>query len=220
MVRTLKCATLASLCVVLLGCPSLLKKQGDDAGGGTDSGPAATATAPQAAAPTAASNDGDVTHYPDQTPGNNETLTVRTMVAARTEASSTGGKLVAELKVATQATKLADHEGFDLVTFTDPTNPSNKLEGWVHATAFGAVPTPVHVDGGAVPTTTDGGSTPSCKPQPLDLKKNANGTCNAGYGACGAMCRMTCKADADCCLATVHCTGGYCLGPGAAPCGH
>ncbi|HTQ42151.1 MAG TPA: hypothetical protein VMI75_05280 [Polyangiaceae bacterium] len=219
MVRTLKAATLASLCVVLFGCPSLLKKQGDDAGG-TDSGPAATASTPEAAAPTAASNDGDITHYPDQNPGNNETLNVRTMVAARTEASTTGGKLVTELKPGMQATKLADHEGFDLVTFTDPSNPSNKLEGWVHATAFGAIPTPVHVDGGVVPTVTDGGAPPACKPQPLDLKKNANGSCNAGYAACGAMCRMTCKADADCCLATAHCTGGYCLGPGAAPCGH
>jgi len=217
MVRTLKCATLASLCVVLLGCPSLLKKQGEDAGG-ADAAPSASAPV-EAAAPTAASNDADVTHYPDQNPGNNETLTVRVMVAARTEASTTGGKLVTELKPGIQTSKLADHEGFDLVTFTDPSNPSNKLEGWVHATAFGAV-APVHVDGGATPTTTDGGSAPACKPQPLDLKKNANGSCNAGYSACGAMCRMTCKADADCCLATAHCTGGFCLGPGATPCGH
>jgi len=78
----------------------------------------------------------------------------------------------------------------------------------------------VHVDGGTTPVSTDGGSAPACKPQPLDLKKNANGTCNAGYAVCGAMCRMSCKADADCCLATAHCTGGYCLGPGATPCGH
>jgi len=217
MVRTLKGATLASLCVLLLGCPSLLKKQGEDAGG-SDAGPAASTPVEAAAAPVAASNDGDVTHYPDQAPGNNETLTTRMMAAARTEASNTGGKLVTELKAGMQAQKLADHEGFDLVTFTDPTNPSNKLEGWVHATAFGAVP--VHVDGGTTPVSTDGGSAPACKPQPLDLKKNANGTCNAGYAVCGAMCRMSCKADADCCLATAHCTGGYCLGPGATPCGH
>lgn len=200
---------------VLLGCP--LKKPGE----ATDAAPEASASAiVEAAAPTA-SNDGDVTHYPDQTAGNNETLTTRVMAAARTEASTTGGKLVAELRVGTQTTKLADHEGFDLVTFTDPKDGSLK-EGWVHATSFGAVPTPVHVvDGGTTPpATTDGGATPTCKPQPLDIKKNANGTCSAGYAACGAMCRMSCKADADCCLATAHCQGGFCLGPGASPCGH
>jgi hypothetical protein len=219
MVRTLKCATLASLCVVLLGCPSLLKKQGED-GGGTDSGPAASASAAEAAAPTAASNDADVTHYPGQNPGNNETLNVRTMVAARTEASTTGGKLVTELKPGMQTTKLADHEGFDLVTFTDPSNPSNKLEGWVHATAFGAIPV-VHVDGGVV--TTDGGSTPvavdagACKP--LDLKKSGN-ACAAGYTTCGAACRLQCSKDADCCISGAVCQAGTCLGKGAAPCAH
>jgi hypothetical protein len=56
--------------------------------------------------------------------------------------------------------------------------------------------------------------------RPLDEKKNANGTCNAGYASCGAMCRLTCKADGDCGLATAHCTGGFCLGPGAQPCAH
>ncbi len=220
MVRTWQWAIVSSLSVVLLGCPSLLKKHQADDGGG-DGGPAASASAGPEASVAVASNDSDVTHYPDQSPANNETLTVRMMVAARTEASAAGGKLVAELKAGTQAQKLADHEGFDLVVFPDPKDPTSKLEGWVHATAFGVAPTPVHVDGGTTPpATTDGGSTPACKPQPLDLKKNANGTCNPGYSACGAMCRMTCKADADCCLATAHCQGGFCLGPGATPCGH
>jgi hypothetical protein len=212
MVRTLKCATLASLCVVLLGCPSLLKKQGEDAGGG-DAGPAASASAAEAAAPTAASNDAEVTHYPDQAAGNNETLTTHVMVAARTEASTTGGKLVTELKPGTATQKLADHEGFDLVTFADPTNPSNKLEGWVHATAFGAAPV-VHGDGGATPVAVDAGA---CKP--LDLKKSGT-ACPAGYAACGVACRLQCSKDADCCIAGATCSGGTCLGKGATPCAH
>lgn len=222
MLRTWHWAIVASLSVALLGCPNLLKKKGEDAG--EDAGPAASASAEAAAPNAAGSNDSEVTHYPGQNAGNNETLTTRMMVAARTEASTTGGKLVAELRAGTQTQKLADHEGFDLVVFPDPKDATNKLEGWVHATAFGAI-APVHVvDGGTTPpapAATDGGSgPPACKPQPLDIKKNANGSCNAGYASCGAMCRLSCKADADCCLSTAHCQGGYCLGPGASPCAH
>jgi hypothetical protein len=168
----------------------------------------------EAAAPVAA-NDGDVTHYPDQAPGNNETLTTHVQVAARTEASSTGGKLVAELRSGTQAQKLADHEGFDLVVFPDPSNASQKLEGWVHATAFGGVAPPhVITDGGATPAAVDAGA---CKP--LDAKKSGT-ACPAGYSACGAACRLTCSKDADCCFAGAVCQGGQCLGKGAAPCAH
>jgi hypothetical protein len=219
MLRTWQWAIVSSLSVALLGCPGLLKKKGEDAG--EDAGPAASASAEAAAPVAVASNDSDVTHYPDQAAANNETLTTRMMAAARTEASATGGKLVAELKAGTQATKLADHEGFDLVVFPDPKDATNKLEGWVHGAAFGWAPPPHVTDGGTTPpATTEGGAPPACKPQPLDIKKNANGTCNAGYASCGAMCRMSCKADADCCLSTAHCQGGYCLGPGASPCGH
>lgn len=197
-----------STSVLLLGCPSLLKKKGQDAG--ADGAAEASASASADAGPVAvASNDSDVTHYPDQTPASNETLTAHVMTPARTEATN-AGKVVAELHPGTECQKLADHEGFDLVVFPDPKDATQKLEGWVYHTAFGWVPPPVHV--------ADGG-TPACTPKPLDLKKNANGSCNPGYGACGAMCRATCKADADCCLATAHCQGGFCLGPGAQACG-
>ena len=195
--------------MVLLGCP--FKKPGDN----VDAGPAASASAIVEAgppAPAGPTNDSEVTHYPDQTPANNETLTTRMNSTARTEASSTGGKVVGTIKAGTATTKLADHEGFDLVTYPDPNNAGQTLEGWVNHVDFGAS------GPGPAPTHSGGAPTP-CKPQPLDEKKNANGSCNAGYAACGAMCRMACKADADCCLSTAHCTGGYCLGPGAAPCG-
>ena len=217
MLRTLQWATLLSLCVVLLGCPSLLKKQGEDAG--ADGGPAASASVEAAAPNAVASNDADVTHYPDQNPGNNETLTTRMMVAARTEASTTGGKLVTELKAGTQTQKLADHEGFDLVVFPDPKDATSKLEGWVHGTAFGAF-VPVHVDGGTTPpAATDGGSAPACKPPALDVHQ-VNGACGAGYAKCGAMCRFACKTDTDCCTAGVTCQGGVCVGAGHAACAH
>lgn len=205
-----------SMSLLLLGCPSLLKKKGED--GGADGSTEAGASASAEAGPVAvASNDSDVTHYPDQTPANNETLTTHITAAARTEASN-AGKLVADVRPGTECQKLADHEGFDLVVFPDPKDATQKLEGWVFHTAFGWV-APVHpADAGAPPAVADGGSAPACTPKPLDLKKNANGSCNPGYASCGAMCRATCKADADCCLATAHCQGGYCLGPGAQPC--
>lgn len=215
MLRTWRWALVWSTSFALLGCP-LMKKPGENA----DGGPAASASALVEAGPPAAAgptNDSEVTHYPDQAAGNNETLTTRMTATARTEASSTGGKVVTTLKPGTATQKMADHEGFELVTFPDPSNAGQTLEGWVNHLDFGAAaPAPTHVDGGSAPPS----PTPACKPQPLDVKKNANGSCNAGYASCGAMCRMSCKADADCCLSTAHCTGGYCLGPGASPCGH
>jgi hypothetical protein len=77
--------------------------------------------------------------------------------------------------------------------------------------ATGKPPTPA-------PAAADAGVPP--KPsKPLDVKQEA-GKCPAGYSVCGIACRLTCKADADCGLATAHCQGGFCLGPGAVPCAH
>lgn len=71
----------------------------------------------------------------------------------------------------------------------------------------GAAP---HVDAGA----------PAKPARPLDVKAGADGKCASGYARCAAICRLTCKTDADCGLSTAHCQGGFCLGPGAQPCGH
>jgi hypothetical protein len=71
-------------------------------------------------------------------------------------------------------------------------------------------------DGGAPPTppvVKDAGPA-----KLLDVKKNKDGSCPTGYGACGAACRLSCKGDSECGVASAHCTGGFCLGPGAAPC--
>jgi hypothetical protein len=40
----------------------------------------------------------------------------------------------------TEAQRLADHDGFDLVVFPDPGDPSRTLEGWVEQNALIAVP--------------------------------------------------------------------------------
>lgn len=191
----------------------MLKKKGEDAGNDAG-GPAASASAAEAGpAAITPSNDSEVTHYPDQAAANDEALTTHVTAAARTEASMTGGKLVAELHPGTQAQKLADHEGFDLVTFPDPKDATQKLEGWVHASAFGyAPPGPTHAaDGGGAPPA-------ACTPKPLDLPQR-NGACSAGYGKCSAGCRLECKTAADCCATGASCQGGMCLGPGKKPCG-
>ncbi len=204
----------SAMAVVLLGCP---KKPGAGDAGAGDAAPATASSAVEAAAPvvTAGANDADVTKYPDQNADNMEALTTRMEAHARTETGATGGKLVASLKPGTSAQRMADHEGYDLVLFADPSDATKMLEGWVAQSAFGTIP---H----AVTVVTDGGVpvTPPKPSKPLDVKKGANGTCPGGYSTCGAMCRATCSTDADCGLATAKCTGGQCLGPGASPCAH
>jgi hypothetical protein len=76
-----------------------------------------------------------------------------------------------------------------------------------------------------------GAATKFCEPQagapdaggaaapskPLDWKPE-KGQCPAGYGTCGAMCRLECTKDADCGGGGAHCQGGFCIGPGKLPC--
>ncbi|HEX3344017.1 MAG TPA: hypothetical protein VHS09_05560 [Polyangiaceae bacterium] len=70
----------------------------------------------------------------------------------------------------------------------------------------------------AVPTAPT--AAPTARPtRPLDVKQQG-GACPGGYARCGAMCRAQCGRDADCGLASAHCQGGFCLGPGASPCGN
>jgi hypothetical protein len=68
-----------------------------------------------------------------------------------------------------------------------------------------------------VPSLPEAGPAP--KPsRPLDVKQQG-GACPGGYARCSALCRLQCGKDADCGLATAHCQAGFCLGPGAQPCG-
>jgi len=207
----------SAMAVVLLGCP---KKPGAGDAGAGDAAPSTASSAVEAAAPapTAGANDADVTKYAGQNADNMEALTTRMEAHARTETGATGGKLVASLKPGTSAQRMADHEGYDLVLFADPADATRMLEGWVVQSAFGTLPHYVVTDGGTVPVVVaDAGPKPS---KPLDVKKSATGTCPGGYASCGAMCRATCAADADCGLATAKCSAGFCMGPGASPCAH
>ena len=68
-----------------------------------------------------------------------------------------------------------------------------------------------------VPSLPEAGPAPRPS-RPLDVKQQA-GACPGGYAKCGVLCRLQCGRDADCGLASAHCQGGFCLGPGAQPCG-
>jgi hypothetical protein len=200
---------------------SLLKKPGaGDAG--EDAGSAAVT--PEAAPPGEAVNASEMTRYPDEKPVDHAPLTVAEQSANLRTQAGTAGDLVVVLKKGTEVQKLAEHGGFYLVLADDPKESSRKLMGWVSENAFEigpsrrAEPEP-HGDGGVAPHVADAGTKPAPGPaKPLDVHKEANGGCPAGYAACGAVCRLTCKADGDCGVGTAHCTGGFCLGPGAVPC--
>lgn len=210
----------AAAALLVGGCK---KKPVEVEAGPDDAEVAVAAPVEAAAAPATASNDGDVTKYPGQN-ADTDTLTARLNASARTEASATGGKLVATVKAGTQVHRLADHEGYNLVTFPDPSDGTKLLEGWVAHTAFGSTNV-LHLDGGMVfgdgggaVIVSDAAAPPAQRTTPLDVKKSATGTCPGGYASCGAMCRATCKTDPDCQMAAAHCSAGFCLGPGATPC--
>lgn len=89
-----------------------------------------------------------------------------------------------------------------------------------HAKSADAGPTPAAVaDAGKTSATPapDAGA-PGAPGKRLDVKE-IGGRCPPGYQTCGAMCRLSCSKDSDCGLATAHCKGGFCMGPGAQPCG-
>jgi hypothetical protein len=108
---------------------------------GTEAAAPSASVVHEAGSPEAgAANQDEVTHYPDQHVDARETVRARWGAWARTEASVTGGKVVHEIRAGIEAQRLADHDGFDLVVFPDPGDPSRTLEGWVEQNALIAVP--------------------------------------------------------------------------------
>jgi len=206
MIRTWRWLAVSSVACILLGCPP--KKAGNDAGA---DGAAASAVPEAAPAPVAA-NDADVTKYPDQNNDNMAALTSHMLVHARTEASNTGGKLVGQIKAGQAVDEVADHEGFDLVVFPDPSDATRKLEGWAPHTAFTAQAIRVG-DGGipVVPVTADAGPGPG--PAPVagySCVKQTAGACPPPYTVSGAVCRLSCSAPTDCKGPNPKCNTGKC----------
>ncbi len=220
MVRAWGWFALAAMASGVMAC-SLLKKPGAGASDGGEEAGVASGAVPEAGPPGEAVNASEMTRYPDEKPVDHAPLTVESSASLRTQAGS-GGDLVVVLKKGTEVEKLADHESSYLVLADDPKDATRKLEGWVAESAFGAAP-----HGRAEPeppphfVVADAGPKPPSPPpgpaKPLDVHKT-NGTCPPGYASCAAVCRLTCKIEAECGIATAKCTGGFCVGPGAVPC--
>jgi hypothetical protein len=214
----------AWVALALVGCPKKPPIPDDtqaDSDADTDA-PAAAPAAPTPTAPAVAANEAQVTHYPDQNPDMREPMTTHVATSARSEASSVNGHLIAQLRAGVEADKLADHDGFDLVLFSDPQDATRKIEGWVPQGVFigvvrrgdaGPLPPAIPHDAGPRPPA------PAGPAFPLDVKKSG-GACPAGYAACSAICRHTCRSAADCGPSGAQCSAGFCLGPGAVPCAH
>jgi hypothetical protein len=196
----------------LLGCP-----QGDpakpDAGPAPAPFPRAARPAPTEAGPLAV-NDFEIQRYPDEKPINHVLGTTHVFESdARTQASATLGTVVAKLSPGTPVDEISERSGWMLVVFIDPKDPteSRREMGWLADSDF-IVPGMRRVDAGPAPT-----AAPPRAARPLDVKQE-HGACPGGYGPCGAMCRLECRADPDCVVTGARCYAGYCLAPGAMPC--
>jgi hypothetical protein len=206
----------SSMACGLLACPH----KGGTADGGLEDGAVASAVV-EAGPPPLAANESAVTRYPDETPVNHLPLKTRWATStARTQGSASGGDVVAVLKAGTEVEKIADRQSFYLVLFTDPSEPSRTEMGWVGEGVFGSEPMRKRI---SEPATVDAGGSPSPSAPPISPKKldekRSGGKCAPGYASCGAICRLQCGKDADCGTPGAHCQGGFCLGPGAKPCG-
>jgi hypothetical protein len=209
----------------LLACSFLKKPGSGDAGPEAGESPAAGNV--EAGPPAEAVNESELTRYPDEKPIDHAPLTTESGGNLRTQAGP-GGDLVVVLKHGTEVQKLAEHAGYYLVLTEDPKEPTRKLMGWAAESIFGGAE-PSHRqggggalheaegDGGSKSASVDGGAKPSGPTKHLDVKK-VNGACPSGYAPCSAICRLTCKAEADCGDPSAHCTAGFCLGPGASVC--
>jgi hypothetical protein len=205
-------AAVAVSLLPLCACSMLKKGEAGDAG----EGGASEAAAPVVeAAPPLAANEVDVTRYPDEKATTGSTLTTEGNAELRTEVG-TGGKLVVVLKKGTEVDKIAEHASHYLVVAEDPKDATRKLMGWAADSAFSAAAGGFH---GAAPnehnehpTKGDAGAVPPGAPTAggFSCVKQEAGKCPAGFKVNGAVCRMTCKAPADCKGPEPKCNGGVC----------
>jgi Cys-rich repeat protein len=99
------------------------------------------------------------------------------------------GDQVAALAKGTSVTKIAEHQGFYLITFADPKDATKQLEGWVYKDAFTAQV--------AMETTPTGGKCPDG----MKLTESA---------ATGKVCSKICTSNAQCTSGFV-CYSGTCI---------
>ncbi len=196
----------------LPACSMLKKGEAGDAGEG---GASEASVAVVEAAPPLASNEADVTRYPDEKLTTGSTLTTEGTAELRTEVG-TGGKLVVVLKKGTEVDKIAEHASHYLVVAEDPKDAGRKLLGWAADSAFSAAAGGFH---GAAPsehnehpTKGDAGAAPPAAPTlgAFSCVKQEAGKCPAGFKVNGVVCRLACKAPADCKGPEPKCNDGLC----------
>jgi hypothetical protein len=167
-----------SLVAAVASCGILQKIRGEDpdaeAAADAETSPVedAAATEPPEHTPLAANED-DIARFPDEAALDAVAATVQRTGSVR-EAPVTGA-IVASLARNATVLQLAQREKYFLVVFDNPSEPSQKLMGWLHQDAFGA----------SAPAVTPPKKL-SCKAPEMPLFGDA------------AFCGRSCAVDTDC----------------------
>jgi Cys-rich repeat protein len=149
----------------------------------TSTATTAASSAPVNAAP---SNAADVTRFPDEKKLSEKATLEWSSSKVRKKPQ---GDQVAALAKGTSVTKIAEHQGFFLITFADPKDATKQLEGWVYKDAF----TPEV----AMESSPVGGKCPDG----MKLTQSA---------ATGKVCSKICTSNAQCSSGFV-CYSGTCI---------
>jgi hypothetical protein len=126
-------ATLVVVLMAVVSCSGLLKKTDADASaeaGAVDAVDAAPVPLPA----TLATNQGDITRYPDETVMTPTKLAFQRGFNVRE--SEPSGKIFATLPKGTLATQLSKHHAYYLILWDNTAAPGTQLMGWVHQDAF------------------------------------------------------------------------------------
>ena len=124
-------AIATALMVAAAGC----HKKVDAVDAGTDAAPAEVDAAP---APEA-SNEADVTRFPDETKLDH-VAAVTQVATSNVRKAPPSGAIITTIPKGTSVVQIAQHTTFFLVTFSDPKDATKKLEGWVVQDAFSTTP--------------------------------------------------------------------------------
>ncbi len=128
---------LVALVATSAGCP---RKKADLADAGA---PGATLVMLDAAPMPEASNESEVTRFPDETRLDHVATTTQA-AATNVRKAPPSGAVVATLAKGTSVQEIAQRDKFSLITFFDPKDPSKKLMGWVFQDAFNGGPSAPH----------------------------------------------------------------------------
>jgi hypothetical protein len=137
--RTLSRAAAALALVMLIAsCSGLLKKKVEEEAGSAEASTTEVADTGTTPAPAAmASNEGDVTRFPDETKLADVSAMFQRSYNVRE--SPQAGVVIAGVSKGTTVTQIAHRDKYFLIVFDNPKAPGTKLMGWVHKDAFSAV---------------------------------------------------------------------------------